>query len=151
MVSAGAERIDLSGHMDPSPSRLDSDVASEAASSTNVSCAAESPDRSYQFNSSPNPNRDVEIQVQFCLLCSVNCLVDEKMLKKKERQSLILCVVSCYSVQIFFEFVFFIFIFYFFLVSTDIQECENINNNTRWLDLYFLALFVMSKIWFGCV
>ncbi|KAJ4727269.1 GRAM domain family protein, putative isoform 1 [Melia azedarach] len=62
VVSAGAERIDLSGRMDPSPSRLDSDVASEAASSTNVSCAAESPDRSYQFNSSPNPNRDVEIQ-----------------------------------------------------------------------------------------
>lgn len=58
VVSASAESINLCGTTDPSPSRL----TSEATSSANVSCSGDSPDRNDQFSSSPNPNRDVEVQ-----------------------------------------------------------------------------------------
>ncbi|KAJ0051881.1 hypothetical protein Pint_00099 [Pistacia integerrima] len=63
VISATAEeRINLSGDMDPSPSRLSSDLASESPSSANIPCTADSPDRDDQFSFLPNPNKDSETQ-----------------------------------------------------------------------------------------
>ncbi|XP_031277527.1 protein VASCULAR ASSOCIATED DEATH 1, chloroplastic isoform X1 [Pistacia vera] len=56
------ERINLSGDMDPSPSRLSSDLAAESPSSANIPSTTDSPDRDDQFSFSPNPNKDSETQ-----------------------------------------------------------------------------------------
>ncbi|XWS35601.1 hypothetical protein CRYUN_Cryun20dG0011200 [Craigia yunnanensis] len=64
MASATAERIDLPRPlMDPSLSKLASDVVSDSSISPNDSSPSDTPDRSDPSNSSPNPSyRDVEIQ-----------------------------------------------------------------------------------------
>ncbi|KAJ0112598.1 hypothetical protein Patl1_00107 [Pistacia atlantica] len=62
VIATAEERINLSGDMDPSPSRLSSDLASESPSSANIPCTADSPDPDDQFSFSPNPNKDSETQ-----------------------------------------------------------------------------------------
>ncbi|XVF73529.1 hypothetical protein PTKIN_Ptkin12aG0208900 [Pterospermum kingtungense] len=69
VASAAAERIDLPRPpMDPSLSKLSSDVVSDSSTSTNVSSPADTPDRNDPSSSSPNPSyKDVEIQSQAAL------------------------------------------------------------------------------------
>ncbi|KDP28860.1 hypothetical protein JCGZ_14631 [Jatropha curcas] len=66
LASESAERID-SLPMERSLSKSASDLPYESSSPTTISSAADTPDRSDQSNSSPNPNRDSEIQSQALL------------------------------------------------------------------------------------
>ncbi|EOX96474.1 GRAM domain family protein, putative isoform 2 [Theobroma cacao] len=69
VASAAAERIDLPRPpMDPSLSKLASDVVSESSTSPNASSPAGTPDRNDPSSSSPNLNyRDVETQAAAAL------------------------------------------------------------------------------------
>ncbi|KAL5862359.1 hypothetical protein ACOSQ4_003655 [Xanthoceras sorbifolium] len=58
LVSPSTERMDLSRHMNPSPSGLVADVASEPSSSSDVPITADPPDPNDQSSSSPGLNRE---------------------------------------------------------------------------------------------
>ena len=70
LVSPSTEMMDLSRHIDRSPTGSVADVASEPSSSADIPITTDNPSDQSNY-SSPSPNRDVEVQVSLILYCNL--------------------------------------------------------------------------------